>query len=153
MKAKLVAIAKRYRPNGVSIKFRRDEYLTPAHAQQFADGSKVMYVPRPTTTAALYVYLHECAHHHLGHCKPDYREPLWLQEYEAEQWAIATMRREGVPVPRAMIWEAKKYVKECADIDAKKGRRPPPAKVVRWMTRRFKQKPKPIKNLRRPKHG
>ena len=110
-------------------------------------------MPRPDSRSALYVYLHECAHHHLGHCKPDYREPLWLQEYEAEQWAIATMRREGVPVPRRMIHEAKKYVKECATIDAQKGRRAPPAHVVRWMTRRYTKTPKPIPNFRKPKNG
>jgi uncharacterized linocin/CFP29 family protein len=35
------------------------------------------------------------------------------REYEAEQWAISTMRREGVPVPRSMIIDAKKYVSDC----------------------------------------
>jgi hypothetical protein len=107
-----------------------------------------MYVPKPVSREALYVYLHECAHHHLGHTKPDYREPLWKQEYEAEQWATTTMRREGLSVPRAMIASAKQYVGECADIDKKKGREGPPSRVRKWI--RAVPKAAQIPNLRKP---
>lgn len=107
-----------------------------------------MYVPRPTTREALYVYLHECAHHHLGHTKPDYRAPLWKQEYEAEQWATSAMRREGLSVPRSMIREAKLYVGECAEIDKKKGREGPPARIRKWI--RARPRAKRPDNFRKP---
>lgn len=149
--AEYTRVAKRYRPAGVKIRFRRDQYLTPAHAAQWADGSREMYVPQPRDRHSLYVYLHECAHVHLKHIEPTSKIPLWKQEWEAEQWAIAAMRRENIPVPRAMIAEAKKYVRECAEIDAAKGREPPPAKIAIWMTRDFKHEPEPIENLRKPK--
>ena len=147
----LLSIAKRYKPRGVFVHFRRDGYLTPAHAIIHYDGSKVMYVPKPESIHALYIFLHECAHHHLGHCKSDYNEPLWRMEYEAEQWTIATMRREGLSVSRSMLASAKEYVAECAIIDIAKGRCGPPAKIKTWMSRKFKTKPKPIENMRRPK--
>jgi hypothetical protein len=151
MHRRLAEVAKRYKPNGVSIKWRKDEYLTPAHAIQHADGTKDMYVPKPTTREALFVYLHECGHHHLGHCKPEYRAPLWRQEYEAEQWTIATMRREGIAVPRSMIMEAKKYVGLCADIDREKGRELPTARIQKWIKSRDKKRPPRVNNFRRPK--
>jgi len=36
--------------------------------------------------------------------------PVHVQEYEAEQWAFAIMRAEGVPIPRASSRRAKAYV-------------------------------------------
>jgi hypothetical protein len=36
--------------------------------------------------------------------------PVHVQEYEAEQWAFAVMRAEGVPIPRASTQRAKAYV-------------------------------------------
>jgi hypothetical protein len=133
---RLIKIAKKYRPRGVSVKFRKDQYLTPAHAAILHDGSKVLYVPKPESREALFIFLHECAHHHLGHCKPEYKEPLWRQEYEAEMWAIRTMRFEGLRVPRAMIAEAKRYVAECAG----KSDNIPDVKVRTWTKRKFKNR-------------
>ena len=147
----LYKIAKKWRPRGVTIRFRKDEYLIPAHATVRNDGSKEMYVPFPKSREALFIFLHECAHHHLGHLKDGYNEPTWLMEYEAEKWAMETMRSEGLHVPRSMIAEAKRYVAECADHDATKGREEPPAAVRNWMYRRFKKKPKPCPNYRKPK--
>jgi len=148
----LFKIAKKWRPRGVTIRFRKDNYLIPAHATVLNDGSKEMYVPFPNSREALFIFLHECAHHHLGHLKPGYAEPMWRMEYEAEHWAMATMRSEGLHVPRSMIAEAKRYVAECACHDASKGvEEQPPAVVRNWMTRRFKKKPKPCPNYRKPK--
>lgn len=147
----LLKIAKKWRPRGVTVRFRKDDYLIPAHATVLTDGSKEMYVPFPKSREALFIFLHECAHHHLGHLKPGYREPMWQMEYEAEHWAMATMRTEGLHVPRSMIAEAKRYVAECAQHDIDRGRIGPNAKVVTWMTRRFKKKPKPCPNYRKPK--
>jgi hypothetical protein len=148
---KLIKIAKKYKPRGVFIRFRKDCYLTPAHAAILHDGSKILYVPRPESREALFIFLHECAHHHLGHCKLGYREPLWRQEFEAERWAIKTMREEGLCVPRSMIAEAKRYVAECADEDLRKNRVGPTYEVYAWMNRKFKKRPKLVANYRKPK--
>jgi hypothetical protein len=144
-----IRIAKRYKPRGVKVRFRKDDYLSPAHAIEFPDGSKEMYVPKPVTRDALYMYLHECAHHHLGHIKATYKEPLWKMEYEAEKWTMATMRREGHSVSRAMVMLAKRYVEECAKIDKKKGRPGPNSRITRWMKSRTRTKK--IPNYRKPK--
>jgi hypothetical protein len=55
----------------------------------------------------LLTFLHECAHLILGHLETD--NPV-MEEYEAERWAIDTMRREGIKVPREELMEAKRSV-------------------------------------------
>jgi hypothetical protein len=86
-----------------------------------------MLVPRPHTREALYIFLHECAHLHLKHFNSCDTEdsrlrlaytgngqlPRAQEEYEAEQWAISVMRLEGLKVPKMMIRDAKKYVRDC----------------------------------------
>lgn len=108
-------VAKRYQPRGVTIRYRANRWLWPAYAVQWADGSREVYVPEPTTRAKLYINLHEFAHVILGHVKPDDASPTWKMEYEAERWAIATMRREGIPVPRRLHREAQRYVRDEID--------------------------------------
>ena len=44
-----------------------------------------MAAPKPFTRKALYMFLHECAHFHLGHCGPKRRKPRHVEEYEAER--------------------------------------------------------------------
>jgi hypothetical protein len=63
--------------------------------------------PKPTTRRRLYVWAHECAHVALRHIE---NKPCHREEYEAEQWAAAALRRHGVPVPRKELTRAKKYV-------------------------------------------
>lgn len=116
-KPRLIQIANRYRPPGVKFIFREGNQLTPAHAVQHADGSREIHTPVPDTREALYIYLHEVGHMTLGHCRPTSKLPNWREEYEAEMWAIQTMRREGIPVPRRMIIEAKKYIRSYLKID------------------------------------
>jgi hypothetical protein len=128
-KKRFYEIAKRYRPRGVKIRFKRT-FNSPdeAYVMLKSDGSKFMHTPRPDTRDGLYYYLHECAHVVLRHLYDVV--PTWQQEYEAEMWAIATMRREHVPVSRKMLKEAKKYVRDCikeAGKDAKI-----PYRVKRW---------------------
>jgi len=125
-------VAKRYRPAKTVVLFRKDKQFIPAHAVIHADGTRELYVPSPVCRESLFIYLHECGHMHLGHCKPTYKEPLWKQEWEAEQWAIAAMRRERLPVPRSMITRAKLYIKECIEVDHKKGRSLPSARIMKW---------------------
>ena len=126
-----VAIAKRYRPVGVKVRFKRPgTNLAPAHAKIYRDGRKEIYSPPPTTRDGLFYFLHECAHLILRHWHV--KIPVWRQEYEAEQWAIATFRREGIPVSKAMTKDAKGYVKKLITAHVRRGRKMPPSKILRW---------------------
>ena len=69
--------------------------------------SRRIAAPVPKTRRALHVYLHEIAHIVLEHF---HDKPVHVQEFEAEQWAFAVMRAEGVPIPRASVRRAKAYV-------------------------------------------
>jgi hypothetical protein len=63
--------------------------------------------------AMLFVFLHECAHVHMRHLgKMEKRKPLWLQEFEADQYAIKAMRAEGIPLPRAQLANHKSVMQE-----------------------------------------
>lgn len=61
---------------------------------------KVLSVPEPTCPEALYVWLHECGHarnrHHVRSM------PTYLKEFEAEDFAHAVFREEGLEVPEYM---------------------------------------------------
>ena len=105
-----------------------------------------MFIPRPVTRQALYINLHESAHFHLKHFDPEDAQNDDLrdaytgnhllakghEEYEAEQWTIATMRREGVPVPRSMLRAAKAYVRH---LQSQPSAKPVPAHVKRFAKR------------------
>ena len=67
----------------------------------------VIHVPSPTTRRRLYVFAHECGHVVLGH---DGRVPYHRQEFEAERWAHAALRRHGIAVPEKETLRAKQYV-------------------------------------------
>jgi hypothetical protein len=66
-----------------------------------------MSVPKPRTRRALHIYLHEVAHIVLDHRR---QKPRHVEELEAEQWATATMRKHGVPVPRKTLKDSKAHV-------------------------------------------
>ncbi|MDE2364407.1 MAG: hypothetical protein KGM42_17155 [Hyphomicrobiales bacterium] len=95
------AIAVKHTPDDVEVVYRKR--LTGCAWAR----SRRIAVPRPVTRRALHVYLHEVAHVVLRHY---HDRPVHVQEYEAEQWAFAVMRAEGVPIPRASVRRAKAYV-------------------------------------------
>ena len=69
--------------------------------------SRRISAPRPLTRRALHVYLHEIAHVVLEHF---HDRPVHEQEFEAEEWALGVMQREGIGVPRASLERAQAYV-------------------------------------------
>ncbi len=69
---------------------------------------RIIEAPRPVTRRSLYVFLHECAHHLLGHLKDN--KPTHVHEVEAEEWAHKIMRAEGLAVPRKETRRAKQYI-------------------------------------------
>jgi hypothetical protein len=70
---------------------------------------RMLHAPWPATTRKrLYILAHEIGHVALDHRK---QRPVYVQEFEAEQFAHALMRRDGIAVPRAMTERAKRYVR------------------------------------------
>jgi hypothetical protein len=121
-------IAARYAPAFIRIRYKRKKngklVLKPAHACLQLEE---MLVPKPETLEALAYFLHECAHFHLRHFDPEEArtpklEALYTggatktvaeQEYEAEAWTLATLRREGIAVPQHVIEDMRDYVRQC----------------------------------------
>lgn len=66
--------------------------------------------------AALFVFLHECGHVYYGHMSKTYQGDTVHAEYQADQYAIAAMKAEGVPIPRKQLENHKavmrKYIEE-----------------------------------------
>lgn len=106
-------VAKKYRPKGWKVRER-----APRHG---CDGmavahNKAIYCLPIHDLYSLYVYLHEVGHvrspGHLypGPCKPDDLDLGWIEEYEAEIYAITTMRAEGLRVARDTLAAARENV-------------------------------------------
>ena len=139
-------IAAKYAPPYIKIRYKRKRngriILKPAHA---CIRREEILTPRPVSPEALAFFLHECAHFHLRHFAPhESQRPLLRklytggetktlaeQEYAAERYAIETMKREGVPVPRNVLAGAKLYVAECLEFDTLTKRSP--RHVKRWI--------------------
>jgi hypothetical protein len=132
MTARFHEIARKYTPPFIKIRFKRKRngkvVLSPAHA---CLALEEMLVPKPDTIEGLAYYLHECAHFWLRHFAPDEArsrkmrelytggetETTAQQEYEAEQWTIATLRREGIAVPGHVLKDMRDYVAACVKYD------------------------------------
>lgn len=100
---KFMAIAERHKPEGYTFEYRKS--LSGMHYGK----SKLIKAPRPVTRKALYIFLHECAHAHLGHAHNG-NFPRHVEEMQAEKWAHEKMREAGVSVHRSMTTRAKAYV-------------------------------------------
>ncbi|MFO1168968.1 MAG: hypothetical protein U1E19_12800 [Rhodoblastus sp.] len=94
-------VASIYTPRDVQVSFRKG--LTGCAWAR----SRRISAPRPLTRRALHVYLHEIAHVVLEHF---HDRPVHEQEFEAEEWALGVMQREGIGVPRASLQRAQAYV-------------------------------------------
>lgn len=80
---------------------------------------RVIEAPDPSNPTDLYVWLHETAHHALGHIEQE--KPYHLEEYEATEKALGIMRGEGIEVPESLTEEAKWNVWQAAERDRKEG--------------------------------
>lgn len=102
-------IVRRYRPNGWRV-IHRSMASPKALALSIHDGKgKRIICPEIVDRESLFLYLHECGHVHLGHFKLTLETAR--EEYEAERWAMNTMRQEGIAVPRSVIKDAKDRVR------------------------------------------
>ena len=131
--ARFSAIIKRHRPRGVRVKWYQPTTTAPRELKGRAwYQRRTILAPRVACRNTLYLFLHECGHFRAGH--PMTALPMHLEEYEAERWAINTMRAEGLHVPRPMLIEAKRYVRECIAHDRAHGIEIRPH-VKRWARR------------------
>lgn len=72
---------------------------------------RVIRAPWPATTRQrLYIVAHECGHVVLHGRGRGRRLAKYVVEYEAERFAIMMLRKLGVPVPKAQLARARRYV-------------------------------------------
>lgn len=102
-----------HRPRGWRIRERRTRHGCDGMA---CIRRKTLFCPPLTDPYALYVLFHEIGHVVLKHSiRPgrttrEERRLEWIEEYEAERFAIDLCRREGVRVSRDTVNHARAYV-------------------------------------------
>lgn len=153
--AEYARIAAKHTPPGIRVRLKRRQWilrgedailtqpLKPAHA---CIRRGEILAPKPDTIEALAFYVHECGHFRLRHFSRDEtdnaklrwaycsdRPPRTIAEMEAEceKWTLATLRLEGLVVPRYVIGLMREYVAQCVDDDTAK--RKSPRYVRRWI--------------------
>jgi hypothetical protein len=72
-------------------------------------NGNVISTPYLRDAESIYIFLHECAHVHLGHFRGKGRVGH-VEEYEAERMALLVSRFEGLRISRAVARHAKDYV-------------------------------------------
>lgn len=77
-------------------------------------SNRTIYVPLVCDDYSLCVYLHEVAHQKLHRFA---KTPTHVQEYEAEQWAMLSLRAWGFKVTREILRAAKDNVRDCITVD------------------------------------
>ena len=89
-------------------------------------GAVFVVAPWPTTTRKrLYILAHECGHvYHVHGRRGAPRKPRHREEYEAEHYAHAALRRHGVAVPQDMTARARRYVARKIYQALKRGAKP-----------------------------
>ena len=90
-----------------------------------------IYCPFVCDDYSLYVFLHEVGHAKLHKYS---KKPTHVTEYEAEQFAMKSMRDCGFRVSRTILQGAKRYVREEIIKDRAKGH-PIDRKIDRWAGR------------------
>ena len=110
-------IVKRYKPFGYEL-VRRKVSLVDAQVNSVRE---IVLSSSLEGRDGLFVFLHECGHIALTHLRTQKEAiPRWQEEYEADQFAITTMRKEGVSIPKDRLNFQKSEVRRLilADGDA-----------------------------------
>lgn len=142
---KFLKIARKYAPKGIRIRWRRDSKLKPAYANL---TKRELLSPKLISVEALAFFIHECAHFKLRHFTKEEakgdpllellytgraRRTLAHQEYEAEKYTIAALRKEGLVVSHELLGMMRDYVAECiAEGDTLKNKSP--EYVRKWIS-------------------
>lgn len=80
-------------------------------------NERVIEAPSPTRSAtALYLFLHEAAHHKLRHPDSDKKGMDGVHEYEATVEALSILKRHGVELPQKakndLVWNIQQGIKK-----------------------------------------
>ena len=70
-----------------------------------------------TDRERLFVFLHECGHVHYGHLRKGANAPRWLEEFEADQYAISAMKTHGISIPKHISTHHKSEVRRLIEED------------------------------------
>lgn len=144
------AVAAKYAPPFIRLRWKRGSELQPAHAKLH---KLEILSPRPDTIEGLAFFVHEASHFWQKHFTEDElpdtvdvttramlrdlyvsaRPPATVaeMEYEAERWTIGVLRFEGLSVPQHVNGMMREYVAELIDEDTAKRRSP--RHVRRWV--------------------
>lgn len=101
-------VAQKYLPHGVGVRYRT-RGLLPAEAKH-----NEIYVPKVVSLHTLQIFLHECAHWHLGHCHrtDNFELTSATKEYQAETTSFKWLRDEGYIVPKGLQRLAQENVRD-----------------------------------------
>ena len=98
-------IISEHKPRGYEIR-RRPLKAADGYAEHI---SRITVDSSLRGNEALFVALHEFGHVHYSHLAGT-GLPRWLEEYEADQYAIGAMRKENIPIPRERLRHQKAEV-------------------------------------------
>lgn len=119
-------IVRRHKPRGWRIVEREPGKKFFAVA---AVDLKTIFTVPVVDRHSLQIYLHEVGHIRYNHFK--HGAASHIEEYEAERYAFAVMRHEGIAVPRKSLLRARSNVRNRIKEDQKRGIKIDP-KVKRW---------------------
>lgn len=112
---RIEGIIRRHRPRGWTLRFRASG---PAAIAYVDDKTRVLKCPRIVDRETLFFFFHEVGHIRCGHF--DDKVVTYVEEYEAERYAIAAMRAEGIPVSRQSMIDARERLRlHIADAERK----------------------------------
>lgn len=93
LESRIRAVVRRRTPKG----WRVSECVHPYDHGSAGKGGNVIRCLPVVDRDSLAFFLHEVGHVVCGHCD-DPSVPGWLAEYEADTWAFAALRAEGIAV-------------------------------------------------------
>lgn len=101
-------VARVFKPRGWKLVEKPSDGKTDGCADM---STRTITCPPLVTEYALFVYLHEVGHVRCGHLLAGQPGVGWLEEYEAEMWAMAAMRAVGFRITREMMNNARENVR------------------------------------------
>lgn len=114
LEAKIREVAQQHAPKGWKIVERRCRHAADGYTWGDAQWGPTIYTLPLREPYALFVFLHECGHIWHKHVLPGNPKcadmPMWLAEYEAEQYAIKAFREAGFRVDRSTMEAARENV-------------------------------------------
>jgi hypothetical protein len=121
-------VAYAHLPDGVEVKLHKP-YTGRARYSRME-----LVSPPPRGAKSCEIFMHEIAHFELHHPanRVGPKQSRYIEEYEAERWAIEKMRDAGLAVPLKIVYSCKKHVTWAIYKALKRGLRHVDRDVARW---------------------